>query len=211
MALTKRKWSQVFVDSNWICGKLVSAIGCNAMLSKVVCELGAGAGAVSVWFLRHNVVKLIVIEIDTQFIFAWLEFLKLYPGKLDLIFRDGMVINYGLLVFGTKLDLLAGSLPYGIATRLLTLLSYVNLPMLVIAQKEVYYKIGSNYSSLSLVFSNYVVRKLFDVAPFRFSPKPSVNSVCLLIIPMRKLKSGLDNRKLINTLHRFNSLHDGKS
>ncbi|XXN13645.1 MAG: rRNA adenine N-6-methyltransferase family protein [Candidatus Hodgkinia cicadicola] len=204
--IARKKWSQVFVNSDWIFKKLLISGGQKIAFSKVVCEVGAGAGALSKFFLRCSVLKLVLIEIDASFISFCLRSLRVYPGKLDLIFRDAMRVKYLSFVFGARLGLFVSSLPYNLAARLLMLLSQAECAMLIVFQREMYYRISSNYSKLSLGFMHCNVRKLFDVPLFRFLPKPSVNSVCVLIAPVCWSRSDVVC-KLVGALRRLGSVY----
>ncbi|AIC63891.1 Ribosomal RNA small subunit methyltransferase A [Candidatus Hodgkinia cicadicola] len=204
--IARKKWSQVFINSDWVFKKLLISGGREIAFLKVVCEVGAGAGALSKFFLCCSVLKLVLIEIDARFISVCLRFLRVCPGKLDLIFRDAVRVKYLLFVFGARLDLFVSSLPYNVAARLLMLLSQAECVMLIVFQREMYYRILSNYSKLSLGFMHCNVRKLFDVPFFRFLPKPSVNSVCVLIAPACWSRSGVVC-KLIGVLRRLGSVY----
>lgn len=195
----------MFVDSNWVFRQLLVNGGESLAFLKVVCEVGAGAGALSKFFLRCRVLKLVLIEIDTRFTSLCLRFVRVWPGKLDLIFRDAMQVKYLSLVFGARLDLFVSSLPYNVAARLLMLLCQAQCVMLIVFQREMYYRILSNYSKLSLGFMHCNVRKLFNAPLFRFLPRPSVNSVCVLIAPVCWSRSNVAC-KLIGVLRRLGSV-----
>ncbi|ATY93468.1 Ribosomal RNA small subunit methyltransferase A [Candidatus Hodgkinia cicadicola] len=135
--------------------------------------------------------------------------MKAWPGKIDLIIRDAIKINYRALVLGSKLNLLASSLPFHIASRLLILLSCLSCLMLVIFQKEVFLRMKSSYSSLSLIFMKYNIMKLFDIPSFRFLPKPNVFCVCVLMTPIASVCSNTICN-LINTMRRFNRICNAK-
>ncbi|AUG91439.1 Ribosomal RNA small subunit methyltransferase A [Candidatus Hodgkinia cicadicola] len=125
-----------------------------------------------------------------------------------MVFRDAMQVKYLSFVFGASLDLFVSSLPYNVAARLLMLLSQAECAMLIVFQREMYYRVLSNYSKLSLGFMHCSVRKLFDVPLLRFLPKPSVNSVCVLIVPICWSRSDMVC-KLIGVLRRLGSVAEG--
>ncbi|XXM90163.1 rRNA adenine N-6-methyltransferase family protein [Candidatus Hodgkinia cicadicola] len=205
MAVAKLKRSQVFVNASWVSKALSSSVCGEVFLSKVVCEVGAGAGALTTYALKEGVLKLSIIEVDTGFLGTYLCLLKTCPGKLDVILKDGLRVNYSLFVFGSRLDLLIGSLPYNVASKLLMLMRRAGCSMLIIIQKEIYCRLLYNYSGLSLLFMDYKFEKLFDAPSYRFLPKPKVNSVCVLASPVRCSRLG-STSSLVGVLRRFNSL-----
>ncbi|XXM93338.1 MAG: rRNA adenine N-6-methyltransferase family protein [Candidatus Hodgkinia cicadicola] len=198
----------MFIDSNWVFKKLLSAGAASTISSKVVCEIGPGRGALTKFLLSCNALKLVLVEIDIKLLDVCLHLLEAYPGKFDIIFRDVMQTNCLTLVFGAKLNVIVSSLPYSVAVRLLMLLSRALCTMLIIVQREIYYKILSSYSKLSLFLMCYNVRKLFDAPSVKFLPRPSVNSVCVLMTPTCFANSG-SSVEIVNVLRRFSLFNNG--
>ncbi|XXN19766.1 MAG: rRNA adenine N-6-methyltransferase family protein [Candidatus Hodgkinia cicadicola] len=207
--IAKKKWSQVFINSAWAFKKFTETLSFKPFSLKTVCEIGPGLGALTPYALRCTAFKLILIEIDARFLAIYLSLMRACPGKIDLVLRDAVKVNYYLFVFGGRLQLLVSSLPYNVAARLLILLCCTKCLMLVILQRELVARITNSYSSLSLIFMSYNITRLFSVPPFKFLPKPNVNSVCVLMTPISNV-SVRSVCNLINVMRKFSRICNAK-
>ena len=155
-------------------------------------EIGPGEGALTVPLIER-ISKLIVIEKD-----------QVLANRLSEIFnknRNITVINHDVL----KIDLnkyiknkirVIGNLPYNIATEIIFfLLNSKNKihDIHIMLQKEMVDRISAppgnkQYGRISvMVQANYEVKKLFDVSPNVFQPKPKVWSSYMRLIPKKKV------------------------
>ena len=159
---------------------------------KTILEIGPGTGNLTSFIIQKKPKKIIAIEKDT-----------VLAKNLEQNFKDKItIINDDVLkVEETKLSkdrvTVFGNLPYNISTEILSKW-IVNLDknlwfenLILMFQKEVANRIvakpnTSNYGRLSIL-SNWKldIKKLFDIKPESFSPKPKVES-SLLIFSLKK-------------------------
>ena len=154
---------------------------------KTILEIGPGTGNLTSSIIKKKPKKIIVIEKDT-----------VLSKNLEQNFKDKIIIinNDVLKVDETKLTkekvTVFGNLPYNISTEILSKW-IINLDknvwfenLILMFQKEVANRIvakpnTSNYGRLSII-SNWKldIKKLFDIKPDSFTPKPKVESSLLL-------------------------------
>ncbi|XXM93706.1 rRNA adenine N-6-methyltransferase family protein [Candidatus Hodgkinia cicadicola] len=181
----KKKWSQVFVEPKWMKARLAGSAASGLVSNRVVCEIGPGWCALTWFLLTSCASKLVLVEVDFELLPRYVLMAKTCPGRLDLILRDATRFQYSVFVFGSRLSLLfVSGLPYNVASRLLVLLAQARCQMLLVLQKELYYKALASYSSLKLFFMNFNIEKLFSVASSKFCPKPKSGSVCVVMTPV---------------------------
>lgn len=152
----------------------------------VIVEIGPGRGAFTQFFAKENI-QLFAIEKDDN---LSLELENLYPSVtiknmnfLDWDFSD-------LKPFEGKKITFFGSLPYNISKKIIRKIitsEFFNSPAFFIIQKEVAEKYCSrepNNNLLSLSTALYAdTKKLFNISPESFKPKPNVNSTFIQFIP----------------------------
>ena len=188
MLKAKKSLGQNFlVDQNII--KMI--INSGAIKDRVVLEIGPGTGNLTKAILKEKPRKLFVVEKDNQL-----------SKLLNEIFKDQItIINNDILkldekkIFDKKL-VVFGNLPFNISTEILCKW-IVNIDndnfwfdeLVLMFQKEVADRITakfntSNYGRLAII-SNWklVVKKICDIAPNSFSPKPKVDSTLLYFKP----------------------------
>ena len=191
MIKAKKSLGQNFLIDQNIISKIIDTVEIN---NKSILEIGPGTGSLTKNILKKNPKKLIVIEKDNNLV----ELLTKTLGfDIQIINNDILKIdennidNDVLTVFG--------NLPYNISTEILCkwILNikdkYFWFDYLVLMfQKEVADRIVAeyntkNYGRLSIL-SNWKleIKKICDVKPSSFSPRPKIESTVLLLKPKFK-------------------------
>ncbi len=155
-----------------------------------VLEIGPGTGQLSEAILLKKPKKLQVIEKDERLIE---QLNKKFKDKVIVINED--ILKCNLKKFSNKNLIVFGNLPYNISSQILTkFISYTKIDFLYkklifMFQKEVADRIlaidnTSNYGRLS-IFSSWKlnIKKIMDIDPSCFFPKPKVTSSLLVFEP----------------------------
>ena len=188
MIKAKKSLGQNFLTDQNIIDKIVSII---EIKNKSILEIGPGTGNLTKNILKKNPKKILLIEKD----YNLAQLLK------ENLSSDVLIINKDVLkVDENKLDdeilTVFGNLPYNISTEILCkwILNIEDKNfwfdyLILMFQKEVADRIiadfnTKNYGRLSIL-SNWKldIKKIFDVKPSSFFPKPKVDSSILLIKP----------------------------
>ena len=192
MIKAKKSLGQNFLIDNDIIDKITNIIDIE---NKTVLEVGPGTGNLTSSLLKKKPKKLYVVEKD-NYLVSLLE--KNFPKKeIDIINDDILNINENLL---SKEQLIVfGNLPYNISTEILCKW-IVNLDdekiwfsnLILMFQKEVADRIISSYNSscygrLSILANwKLQIKKIADIKPNSFSPKPKIDSSLLFFSPRKK-------------------------
>ena len=186
----KKSLGQNFLIDKEIIKKILT---CADIHNKNILEVGPGTGNLTSEILKKNPKELILIEKDNHL----LDLLKKkYTENIKFINDDILNISENKLS-NNKLTVF-GNLPYNISTEIL-IKWILNLnsnlwfdKLILLFQKEVADRITSNsntsnYGRLSII-SNWRlnVKKIIDVKPSSFKPKPKVESTLLLFTPKIK-------------------------
>ena len=186
----KKSLGQNFLIDKEIIKKILT---CADIKNKNILEVGPGTGNLTSEILKNNPKELILIEKDNHL----LDLLKKrYTQNIKFISDDILNISENKLS-SNKLTVF-GNLPYNISTEIL-IKWILNLnsnlwfdKLILLFQKEVADRIisnsnTSNYGRLSII-SNWRlnVKKIIDVKPSSFKPKPKVESTLLLFTPKIK-------------------------
>ena len=161
--------------------------------NKEILEIGPGTGNLTNFILKKKPKKVFCIEKDNKLI----DVLKnKFKNEIILINNDILKISENQ-ISENKLTVF-GNLPYNISTQIL-LKWILNLnsnlwfeTLVLMFQKEVADRIiskynTSNYGRLSVI-SNWKldIKKIIDVSPDSFKPKPKVDSSVLLFTPKKE-------------------------
>ncbi len=186
----KKSLSQNFLIDKNVIIKILDRV--SPSNSDFFLEIGPGDGALT-YPLIDKISKLIVIEKD-----------QALSVKLSDMFSKNnniTVINHDVL----KIDLnkyikdrvrVIGNLPYNVATEIIFLLldsKIIIQDIHIMLQKEMVDRISAppgnkQYGRISvMVQANYEVKKLFDISPNVFEPKPKVWSSYMRLIPKKKV------------------------
>ena len=191
MYKAKKSLGQNFLVDENIIDKIVNS---GSIANKNILEIGPGTGNLTKAILNKNPKKLFVIEKDNELS------IKLKENFKDLI----MVINNDILKFDEKKLtneklIVFGNLPYNISTEILCKwiigLREDNFwfdELILMFQKEVANRIiakfnTSDYGRLSIL-SNWKlnIKKICDIGPNSFFPKPKIDSTLLYFSPKKE-------------------------
>ncbi len=190
MIKAKKSLGQNFLVDQNVINKIVSIVNIKGLS---VLEIGPGTGNLTLSILKKFPKKIYVIEKDKKLSFLLEE---KFQDKIKVINEDVLKINENsicedqLLVFG--------NLPYNISTEILckwilnlndNKIWFSNL--ILMFQKEVAERIISKYNTskygrLSIIANwKLNIKKIIDISPNCFYPKPKVSS-CLLFFSPKK-------------------------
>ena len=190
MIKTKKSLGQNFLIDNTIIEKIVNSA---QIKDQTVLEVGPGTGNLTKFILKKKPKKLYVIEKDNNLV-SFLN--KNFQNQITIINEDILKINENY-ISDEKLTVF-GNLPYNISTEILCKwilnindhkIWFSNLVLMF--QKEVADRIISNFNSSSYsrlsVLSNWKldIKKIIDIKPNSFYPKPRIDSTLLLFSPKK--------------------------
>tara|TARA_B100001142_G_scaffold270883_1_gene277178 strand:- start:625 stop:1410 length:786 start_codon:yes stop_codon:yes gene_type:complete len=157
---------------------------------KNILEIGPGTGNLTSFILKKNPKKFYVIEKDND---LSENLNNTFKDQLTIINDDILNIDENLL-FNEKVTVF-GNLPYNISTEILSKW-IVNLKdnfwfdyLVLMFQKEVADRIIANFNKSTYgrlsILSNWKlnIKKICDIRPESFSPKPKVDSSLLFFSP----------------------------
>ena len=183
----KKSLGQNFLIDRNVLEQIVDTV---EITNKEVLEIGPGSGNLTSFILKKNPKKVYVIEKDDELALLLKE---KFAKEITIINDDVLEIpenkisNKKLIVFG--------NLPYNISTQILSKW-IVNMnknfwfeSLVLMFQKEVAERIiaesnTSKYGRLSIL-SNWKlnIKKIIDIKPQSFSPRPKIDSTLLLFTP----------------------------
>jgi 16S rRNA (adenine1518-N6/adenine1519-N6)-dimethyltransferase len=159
---------------------------------KIILEVGPGTGNLTSCILKNKPKKMFVIEKDNDLANNLKE---TFNDQITVINEDVLNIDENLL-FNEKVTVF-GNLPYNISTEILSKW-ILNLRdnswfecLVLMFQKEVADRIISNFNTSTYgrlsILSNWKlnIKKICDIKPESFSPKPKIDS-SLLLFTMKK-------------------------
>ena len=188
MIKAKKSLGQNFLTDQNIIDKIVSII---EIKNKSILEIGPGTGNLTKNILKKKPKKILLIEKDYDLAQLLKENLSSY---VTIINKDVLKVDENKL--DDEILTVFGNLPYNISTEILCkwILNIKDKNfwfdyLILMFQKEVADRIiadfnTKNYGRLSIL-SNWKldIKKIFDVKPSSFFPKPKVDSSILLIKP----------------------------
>ena len=189
MIKAKKSLGQNFLIDKNIIEKITNSA---AIKDKIILEIGPGTGNLTEYILKKNPKKILVIEKDSN---LTVDLKNKFNKKITIINEDVLKINETSL-FKEKVTVF-GNLPYNISTEILSKW-IINLKdnfwfdcLVLMFQKEVAERIiaefnTSNYGRLSII-SNWKlnIKKICDIKPESFYPKPKVDSSLLCFYPKK--------------------------
>ena len=192
--------------------------------NKSILEIGPGKGALTEHLLKKKPKKLLAIEKDEELKPFLINIQKKYPEILEIKFQDALNFEYSKIK-NQKIFLVA-NLPYNIATTLvIKWLRYIKKfeSIIIMVQREVADRLSAKVSTKFygrtsvLVQLHSDVKKIFDVPPENFYPKPKVDSSIIELSPKANLNFNYENidkllkicfaqrrKKLKNNLNKIN-------
>jgi len=183
----KKSLGQNFLIDRNILEQIVDTV---EIINKEVLEIGPGSGNLTTHILKKNPKKLYVIEKDNDLALLLEE---KFNNEINIInddilkVQEDKISNEKLIVFG--------NLPYNISTEILsTWITKLGQKfwfesLVLMFQKEVADRIiaesnTSKYGRLTIL-SNWKlnIKKIIDIKPISFSPRPKIDSTLLLFTP----------------------------
>ena len=188
----KKKLGQNFLhDKNIISLIIIKA----EVEDEDIIEIGPGPAILTESILKNKARSLLVIEKDNSFEPNLKKIKNNYKDNFDYLINDAIDFDFKTL---TKKDYkFVSNLPYNISVPFI--LKMINVrkivpwkEMILMVQKEVAERITAdigtkNYGRLSIMVNlNNNVKKLFNVKPSSFIPRPKVDSTVIKISPKNK-------------------------
>ena len=189
--VAKKSLGQNFLIDREVLEQIVATTD---IANKEILEIGPGTGNLTSYILKKKPKKLIVIEKDDELALLLKE---KFTNQIEIINDDVLKIaedkisDQRLVVFG--------NLPYNISTEILSKW-IVNIgkifwfeSLVLMFQKEVAERIvaesnNSKYGRLSILTNwKLNVKKIIDIKPQSFSPRPKIDSSLLLFTPKEKI------------------------
>ncbi|MDA7456937.1 16S rRNA (adenine(1518)-N(6)/adenine(1519)-N(6))-dimethyltransferase RsmA [Candidatus Pelagibacter ubique] len=183
----KKSLGQNFLIDREVLEKIVSITD---ITNKEILEIGPGSGNLTTYILKKKPKKLYVVEKDDDLAILLKE---KFDTEIKIINDDILKISEST-ISDQKLSVF-GNLPYNISTEILSKW-ILNIgsnfwfdSLILMFQKEVADRIisefnNSNYGRLSILSSwKLNVKKILDIKPQSFSPRPKIDSSLLLFTP----------------------------
>ena len=183
----KRSLGQNFLTDQKVLEQIVSTV---EIADKEVLEIGPGSGNLTSFILKKKPKKIYVIEKDDDLALLLKD---KFNNEIKIINDDVLKISEDKI--SNKKLTVFGNLPYNISTEILSKW-IVNIDkefwfenLVLMFQKEVAERIiakfnTSKYGRLSIL-SNWKlnIKKIIDISPQSFSPRPKIDSTLLLFTP----------------------------
>ncbi len=195
----KKSLGQNFLIDKNIINKIIKALDISS--NDEILEVGPGTGNLTKLIVSQKPKKMYVIEKDENLASA-LE--KEYQNKIVIIKKDILKVPYEF--YSGKKFLILGNLPYNISTKILSnwcLNQKLHVSKMVLMfQKEVAERIladvnSKEYSRITILSKwKFNVKKITDVKPTSFFPKPKVQSTVLEFVPNKKIFKIKDPKNL---------------
>ena len=196
----KKSLGQNFLIDREVLEKIVSITDIS---NKEVLEIGPGSGNLTTYILKQKPKKLYVVEKDDDLAILLKE---KFDTKIEVINDDILKVSENN-ISEQKLSVF-GNLPYNISTEILSKW-ILNIgsnfwfdSLVLMFQKEVADRIisefnNSNYGRLSILSSwKLNVKKILDIKPQSFSPRPKIDSSLLLFTPKENFFELKDSKNL---------------
>ncbi len=200
MIVAKKSLGQNFLIDKEVLRLIVNL---TSIENKSILEIGPGTGNLTSLILEKKPKEFCVVEKDYDLAE---KLKKSYKNKITIINKDVLKIEENLL-FKEKIKVF-GNLPYNISTEILSKW-IINLKhnfwfdcLILMFQKEVADRIiaksnSSDYGRLSIL-SNWKlnIKKICDIKPISFYPKPKIDSSLLIFTPKKNFYPIKDSKNL---------------
>jgi len=186
--IPKKSLGQNFLIDKGVIGRICNSG--NITENNNVLEIGPGTGNLTEFILQKKPKKFHVIEKDERLI---KDLKERFDKKITIINED--ILKYDLKLLSDKDLVIFGNLPYNISSQILA--NFINYSysefsykkLVLMFKKEVADRIlaeenSKNYGRLS-IFSSWKlnIKKIMDINPSSFFPKPKVMSSLLIFEP----------------------------
>ena len=214
MIKAKKSLGQNFLIDQNIINKIANIVN---IKDKNILEIGPGTGNLTIEILKRKPKKIILIEKDNNLV----ELLQnRFDREVKIINEDVLKVNESL-IYDQNL-IVFGNLPYNISTEILSKW-ILNLSqkkiwfdcLVLMFQKEVADRIISkfntkDYGRLSILANwRLKIKKIFDIKPSSFQPKPKIESSVLFFEPKENFLK-LKNPKNLEKITRIFFMHRRK-
>jgi 16S rRNA (adenine1518-N6/adenine1519-N6)-dimethyltransferase len=183
----KKSLGQNFLIDRNVLDQIVDTVD---IFNKEILEIGPGSGNLTTFLLKKNPKKIYVVEKDDDLALLLKE---KFDNEIEIINDDILKISEDK-ISDQKLTVF-GNLPYNISTEILSKW-IINMgsnfwfeSLILMFQKEVADRIiaesnNSKYGRLSILSSwKLNIKKIIDIKPQSFSPRPKIDSSLLLFTP----------------------------
>ncbi len=201
MIKPKKSLGQNFLINKDVIKKIVNIV---EISNKDILEIGPGTGNLTSEILKRNPNKFFVVEKDNKLANILRE---KFSSNIEIINEDILKINENDL--NNQILTVFGNLPYNISTEIL-IKWILNLNekkiwfnyLVLMFQKEVANRIIANFNTRNYgrltVLTNWrlKVKKVCDINPNCFKPKPKVESSLLLFEPKENFFDFITSRNL---------------
>ena len=185
----KKSLGQNFLIDKNILKKIVDVGNINS--NDKILEIGPGTGNLTEYIVKANPKTIILVEKD----FNLTKLLKnKFKKKVKIINDDILKLSED---FYNEKFIIYGNLPYNISTQILAfwcLSKKIKFKKLILMfQKEVADRIVAkvntkNYSRITILSNwKFYIKKLFDINPECFSPRPKIKSSLLEFTPKKNI------------------------
>ena len=202
----KKSLGQNFLIDRDVLNQIVDSVSID---SKEILEIGPGSGNLTTYILKKNPKKIYVVEKDDDLVLLLKD---KFDNKIQIIHDDILEVIENKI--SDKKLIVFGNLPYNISTEILSKW-IINMDtevwfesLVLMFQKEVADRIiaksnNSNYGRLSIL-SNWKldIKKIIDIKPQSFAPKPKIDSSLLLFTPKKNFFK-LESAKNLEMLTRI--------
>ena len=204
----KKSLGQNFLMDNEILNLIANLGEINP--NDIILEVGPGTGNLTEKILKKKPKRIIVIEKDKNLS----EFLKKkFDNNVEVVNND--ILNYNLQSLYKKKIIIFGNLPYNISTQIL--ISWIKInnlsnfckKFILMFQKEVADRIlaefnSKNYGRISIISSwKMEIKKITDINPNCFYPRPKVKSSLLVFKPKDKYYKITNSKNLEHVTNIF--------
>ena len=188
----KKKLGQNFLHDKNIISSIINKANIE---DEDIIEIGPGPGILTESILNNNARSLLAIEKDDSFEVNLKKIRSNYRDNFDYLIND--VIDFDFKKLTKKNYKFVSNLPYNISVPFILKMIKIRkvIPwkeMILMVQKEVAERITAkintkNYGRLSIMVNlNNDVKKLLNVKPSSFIPRPKVDSTVIKISPKNK-------------------------
>ena len=213
MIKAKKSLGQSFLIDQNIIDKIVNI---TELSNKNILEIGPGTGNLTQGILRKNPKKILAVEKDDNLARLLREKFK---NKIEVINKDILKTDENSL--SDKTLTVFGNLPYNISTEILSKW-ILNIKekvwfdcLILMFQKEVADRIISNFNTKNYgrltILANWRldIKKICDISPTSFQPKPKIESTVLFFKPKKNFLI-LRNPKNLEKITRVFFMHRRK-
>ena len=214
MIKAKKSLGQNFLIDQNIINKIIDLVD---IKNKNILEIGPGTGSLTLEILKKKPKKIILIEKDDKLV----DLLKNRLNKdIEFINKDVLKIDENNL--NNQILTVFGNLPYNISTEILSKWILNLNPkkvwfncLVLMFQKEVADRIISKFNTKDYgrlaILANWRlnIKKIMDIKPNSFQPRPKVESTVLFFEPKKNFMK-FDNAKNLEKITRIFFMHRRK-